>query len=204
MPCATGEYSTQEAGARSPRTYSTEARKPGHFSIASGLVNLPSLLRLFLTHRCRKDASWAFVRSPCHVALSPSPDHGEPSIRAGITKYITKQFQRKPAAGTSAVPLRSPIKSYNFKTTRVSEYYLSLWWGLALCGVVTAVLSAFYHPTLRWAKQQGDSEPQQLRGLIRTERSCARRSRLPGAPKASPWPTCMATLGTLGGCKYAG
>ena len=144
MPCATGEYSTQEAGARSPRTYSTEARKPGHFSIASGLVNLPSLLRLFLTHRCRKDASWAFVRSPCHVALSPSPDHGEPSIRAGINHSYNAACCRNKCSSSS-----TPIKSYNFTTTRVmSEYYLSLWWGLALCGVVTAVLSAFYHPTL--------------------------------------------------------
>ena len=147
MPCATGQYSTQEAGARSPRTYSTEARKPGHFSIASGLVNLPSLLRLFLTHRCRKDASWAFVRSPCHVALSPSPDHGEPSIRAGINQTVTTQACCRNKCSSSS----TPIKSYNFTTTRVmSEYYLSLWWGLALCGVVTAVLSAFYHPTLRW------------------------------------------------------
>ena len=200
MPCATGEYSTQEAGARSPRTYSTEARKPGHFSIASGLVNLPSLLRLFLTHRCRKDASWAFVRSPCHVALSPSPDHGEPSIRAGINQTVTTQA----CCRNTCSSFRSPIKSYNFTTTRVSKYYLPVvgpctLWCRHRCSV--GILSP--HP-VRWAKQQGDSEPQQLRGLIRTERSCARRSRLPGAPKASPWPTCMATLGTLGGCKYAG
>ena len=50
----------------------------------SGLVNLPSALRVFLTHRCRKDASWAFLRSPCHLARAPSSDHRTPMLSAGI------------------------------------------------------------------------------------------------------------------------
>ena len=50
----------------------------------SGLVNSPSGLRVFLTHRCRKDASWAFLRSPCHLARAPSSDHRTPMFCAGI------------------------------------------------------------------------------------------------------------------------
>jgi hypothetical protein len=60
---------------------------------------------------------------------------------------LTKQLQRKPAAGKVQF-LIDANKELQFHDDQMSEYYLSLWWGLALCGVVTAVLSAFYHPTL--------------------------------------------------------
>eukprot|EP00964_Phaeocystis_antarctica_P109676 scaffold74114_cov60-Phaeocystis_antarctica.AAC.2 len=64
----------------------------------SGLVNLPSASTFLLTHRCRKDASLAFLLSPCNLARGPSLDDRELVSCAGIV-LPGASLQRKPSRG---------------------------------------------------------------------------------------------------------